>query len=73
MAVGKTTSVIKCSYDLTLGIKCFFGYFKLFTWNIDLVCGLGCRSGWYLKINKCHYVYDMFGHGKVITQPQALN
>jgi hypothetical protein len=33
---------------------------------------LGGKSGWYLKKNEHHYVYDMFGHGKVIAQPQAL-
>jgi hypothetical protein len=27
----------------------------------------------YLKENELHYVYDMFGHGKIIAQPQALN
>jgi hypothetical protein len=30
-------------------------------------------SGWYLKENEHHYVYDMFGHKKIIAQPQALN
>jgi hypothetical protein len=33
---------------------------------------LGGKSGWYLKENEPRYVYDMFGHGKVIAQPQAL-
>jgi hypothetical protein len=33
---------------------------------------LGGRCGWYLKEND-HYVYDMFGHGNVIAQPQAKN
>jgi hypothetical protein len=34
---------------------------------------LGGRSGWYLKENEHHYVYDPFDHGKIIAQPQALN
>jgi hypothetical protein len=37
------------------------------------MCSFGGKSGWYLKENERHYVYDMFGHGKVIAQPQALN
>jgi hypothetical protein len=34
---------------------------------------LGGKNGWYLKENEHYYVYDMFSHGKVIAQPQALN
>jgi hypothetical protein len=34
---------------------------------------LGAESGWYLEKNDCHYMYDSFGHGKVIAQSQALN
>jgi hypothetical protein len=26
-----------------------------------------------IKENEHHYVYDLFGHGKVIAQSQALN
>ncbi len=60
--------MIKC-----LVLKKKFGCFQLFTWNIDLVCSFGGQEWLYWKENERHYVYDMFGHGKVITKPQALN
>jgi hypothetical protein len=41
--------------------------------NIDLMCGFEGHE-WFIFIflNECYYVYDPFGHGKVIAQPQAL-
>ncbi len=47
--------------------------FQLVTWKFDLACRFGGQEWLYLKENECHYVYDMFGHGKIIAQPQALN
>jgi hypothetical protein len=55
-----------------LVLKKIVRLFLLFTWNIDLVYGFGGRSGWYLKEIECHYVYDLFGHRKVIGTTSSI-
>jgi hypothetical protein len=37
------------------------------------VCGFGGHNWLVFLKNEHHYVYDLFDHGKVIAQPQALN
>jgi hypothetical protein len=36
------------------------------------MCGFEGHEWLIYFLNECYYVYDLFGHGKVIAQSQAL-